>query len=143
MMLRFANLGELGRALGESRKWRRAAEAVRRADRVLPEVTLSIGDSLTYRVTTRPDCAELTGHRRYLEVRAVLDGTAVVEVAPVAELQATGAYSDLTDRRHFTGTGERHELTAGQILVVERDEAVRDIEVTGRIVVLRVTVEPG
>lgn len=140
-MLRFANLDEFKIALGGALMWRRAADAILRADLVQPEVTHSIGDSLTYRVTSRSDRAELTGHRRYLEVRAVLDSTVVIEIAPVRKLEATDAYSDLTDRQHFAGTGERHELAAGEIVVVEPDEAVRDVEVTGRMLVLRVTVE--
>jgi evolved beta-galactosidase subunit beta len=140
-MLRFTNLDELVAALGEVTKWRRVAEAVRRADRVPPEVTCSIGDSLTYRVTTRPDCTELTGHRRYLEARCVLDGAAVIEVAPEADLQPTDTYSDLADRRHFAGSGERYRLDAGEIAVVEVGEAVRDVAVDGHLMVLRITVE--
>lgn len=139
-MQRFANLDEFQAALGEARKWQRVAEAVRRAGRVLPEVTYSIGDSLTYRVTTTPDCPELTGHRRSLEARYVLDGTAVIEVAPVAGLEPSDDYSDLTDRQHFTGGSRRSELGAGELAVIEREEAVRDVAVNGRVVILRVTV---
>lgn len=140
-MQRFANLDEFLAACGDARKWRRVAEAVQRADRILPEVTCSIGDSLTYRVTTRPDCTELTGHRRYLEVRCVLDGAAVIEVAPEADLRPTDTYSDLADRRHFAGSGERYRLDAGEIAVVDVGEAVRDVAVDGRVMVLRITVE--
>jgi evolved beta-galactosidase subunit beta len=140
-MLRFANVDQILATLGETTKWRRAVEAIRRADRVLPDVTYSIGDSLTYRVTTDPDCAVLTGHRRYLEARYVVEGGAVIEVAPVSEVQAIDDYSDLTDRQPFTGAGGRHELAAGEIAVVETGEAVRDVAVEGRVLVLRVTVE--
>ncbi|MCA0293876.1 MAG: YhcH/YjgK/YiaL family protein [Actinobacteria bacterium] len=139
-MLIFDTLEELVAALGTT-TWRRAAQAVQRADEVLPEVTLSIGDSLTYRVTGRPDCPTLTGRRRYLDVRAVLDGESVIEVAATTDLTAEGDYSDLTDREHFSGAGDSHTLTAGQIAVVEAHEAVRDVSVEGRVVVLRVTVE--
>lgn len=140
-MLRFSNLDELVATLGGTTRWRRVTEAVRRADRVLPEVTYSIGDSVTYRVTTAPDCPALTGHRRYLELRCVLDGTTVIEVAPESDLQPTDAYSDLTDRRHFAGSGEHCRLEAGEIAVVEVGEAVRDVAVEGRVLVVRVTVE--
>lgn len=140
-MLRFANVAELLTTLGEATKWRRMAEAIRRGEQVLPEVTYSIGDSLTYRVTTQPDCTELAGHRRYLEARCVLEGVAVIEVAPVTDLRAIDDYSDLTDRQHFTGAGGRYELAAGELAVVEAGEAVRDESVEGRVIVLRVTVE--
>lgn len=140
-MQRFANLEEFLVALGDARKWQRVAEAVRRIDLVLPEVTSSIGDSLTYRVTIAPDCPLLTGHRRYLDVRYVLDGTAVIEVASVAGLSPSDEYSDLTDRRHFTGSGERLDLVTGELVVVGEHEAVRDVAVEGRVVVLRVSVE--
>lgn len=140
-MRRFASLDEFLAACDEARKWRRVAEAIRRSEKVLPEVTYSIGDSLTYRVTTQPDCTELTGHRRYLEARCVLEGVAVIDVAPVADLPAIDDYSDLTDRQHFTGAGGRYELAAGEIAIVEASEAVRDESVEGRVLVLRVAVE--
>lgn len=141
-MQRFANLDEFAAALGAATKWRRALEAVRRTGRVLPEVTRSIGDSLTYRVTDHPDCLTLTGHRRYLEVRYVVDGTTVVEVAPEATLEPSDDYSDLTDRQHFTGSGERHHLSEGEVAVIEAGEAIQDVAVDGRVMVLRVSVEP-
>lgn len=141
-MLHFDNLDSLRAGLGGV-KGQRAAEAIQRADQALAEVTLSIGDSLTYRVTARPDCSELTGRHRYLDARAVLDGTATIEVAPAGQLQPTDAYSDLADRQHFAGAGVRHELGAGEIVVVEPGEAIRDVEVTGRVIVLRVTMEDG
>lgn len=140
-MRRFASLDEFLAACDEARKWWRVAEAVRRSEQVLPEVAYSIGDSLTYRVTTQPDCTVLTGHRRYLEVRCVVEGVAVIEVAPVTDLRAIDDYSDLTDRQHFTGAGGRYELAAGELAVVEAGEAVRDESVEGRVIVLRVTVE--
>ena len=62
-------------------------------------------------------------------------------MAPVSELTASNRYSDLADRQRFTGTGRRHELAAGGIVVVDPAEAIRDIAVTGRVMVLRVTVE--
>lgn len=140
-MLFFANVDELVATMGGATKWRRVAEAVQRADHVLPEVTCSIGDSVTYRVTTRPDSASFTGHRRYLEARCVLDGSTVIEVASEADLQPTDAYSDLSDRRHFAGSGVKYRRSAGEIAVAEMGEAVRDVAVDGRVVVLRVTVE--
>ncbi len=140
-MRRFVNVDEFVATLGETTKWRRAVEAIRRADRVLPDVTYSIGDSLTYRVTTDPDCAVLTGQRRYLEVRYVVEGGAVIEVAPIAELKPSNDYSDLTDRQHFAGSGERYELARGELAVVDAGEAIRDQAMDGRVMVLRVTVE--
>jgi evolved beta-galactosidase subunit beta len=140
-MQRFSDLDQMLVSLGEATKWRRVAEAVQRADRVLPDVTYSIGDSLTYRVTSQPDCVALTGHRRYLEARYVLDGALVIEVAPAPGVQPADGYDDLTDRQHFDGTGERHRLVTGGIAIVNVDEAIRDVEVDGVIMVFRVTVE--
>lgn len=140
-MLRYDSVDLFAAAHGGTKKWDRTLEAVANAPRVPTGVTHSIGDSLTYRVTTEPDRTELTGHRRYLAVRHVLEGTATVEVAPVASLTPSGAYSDLTDRRTYTGSGREVVLTAGSVLVTEIDEAIRDLDVSGRLLVLRVTVE--
>ncbi|MCB0910043.1 MAG: hypothetical protein KDB60_00320 [Propionibacteriaceae bacterium] len=140
-MLRFASVDEFVDVLGAATKWRRAAEAMRRADRTLPEVTRSIGDSLTYRLTSAPDLPVLTGHRRYLELRHVMEGRAIVEVAPNEVLEPAGPYDDLSDSQTFIGGGVLHELRAGDTVVVGVDEAIRDLAVEGHVIVLRVTVE--
>lgn len=140
-MLLFDNLPALQRQLGSAAKWQRLAEAVAKADRVLPEVSYSVADSLTYRVTGSPDRDVLTAQRRYLAVRYVLDGEAEIEVARVGSLQPLGEYSDLSDRQAFAGSGTRHVLTGGQVAVIEPGEAVADRRVDGRVMVLRVTVE--
>ncbi|MGC3995520.1 MAG: hypothetical protein QM779_15615 [Propionicimonas sp.] len=140
-MLKLSGVEAVADAFGGGVKGRRVVEAIQRSDLVLPEVTFSLGDSLTYRSTTRPDCPVLTGHRRYLEVRAVVDGRAVFEVAPLEDLSSSDDYDDLSDRQHFTGRGAQWELGADEVLVVAAEEAIRDVLVEGRMVVLRVTVE--
>lgn len=141
-MLHFTTIEALEERLGSAAKWRRAAEAMRRGGQALREVTLSIGDSVTYRVTAHPDSLELTGHRRYLEVRHVLAGNSLVETAPIDTLQPLDEYSDLTDRRRFTGrVVDRHALNTGEILIASPAEALRDVHVDGLVVVLRVSVE--
>lgn len=140
-MLTFADLTELRRVLGGTKKWDRSLEAINIAPGVPADVTHSVGDSLTYRITSRRDSPELTGHRRYLAVRHVLRGTATVAVARQAELTPTDGYDDLSDRQHFTGTAEEVDLHEGAVLIAEIDEALRDVRVDGDVVVLRVTVE--
>lgn len=140
-MRHYDSLDLFAAAHGGTAKWDRTLEAVANAPRVRPGITHSIGDSLTYRVTTEPDRTVLTGQRRYLAVRHVIEGTATVEVAPVASLTPTGAYSDLTDRREYAGVGRQVTLSAGSVLVTEIDEAIRDLDVSGHLLVLRVSVE--
>lgn len=140
-MLRYDSLGALLDDLGTAPKWQAVAEAVRSTGRVLPEVTCSVGALVTFRVTTRPDRPELTAHRRYLDVRTVTEGQLRVEVAPTDQLTPTAPYDDLTDRQPFAGVGSVEELAAGEFLVVGADEAVRDVEVSGQILILRVSVE--
>ena len=118
-----------------------AAAAIGAAPALTPDVVWSIGDAVTYRVLRRPDQPDLTGHRRYLDLRAVVEGRLVVEVAPVAELAPTGPYDDLSDRQPFTGAGEVQVVLPGEVLVVEAHEAVRDVEVDGLVMLLRVSVE--
>lgn len=140
-MLTFTDLDEFRRVLGGTKKWDRTLEAIANAPRVLRDVTYSIGDSLTYRVTSTPPAIELTGHRRYLSVRHVLRGSATVAVARQDALTATDAYDDLSDRQHFTGDAEEVALAEGAVVVAEIDEAMRDVAVDGEVVTLRVTVE--
>lgn len=142
-MLRFAGVDELAAAGAGDVRWRRAVEAIRRAGALPPEVTRSIGDSLTYRLTSASDLPVLTGHRRYLEVRHVVSGRVLVEVGPVGALEPAGPYDDLSDSQPFTGSGTVVELGVGDTLVAGVEEAVRDVVVEGRVVVLRVTIEEG
>ena len=141
-MLHFTTIDQFTEVLGSAPKWRRAAEAMRRGNQVLRDVTLSIGDSVTYRLTAQPDSLELTGHRRYLEVRHVLVGSSLVETALIATVQPLDEYSDLTDRQRFTGpAAARNTLKAGEILIISPQEALRDVSVEGMVMVLRVSVE--
>lgn len=140
-MKRFATLASLRDELGDRRTWEVVAAACERASGVLPEVTFSLGDAVTYRVTDRPECVHLTGHRRYLEARFVLDGLLSVDVAPVDWLDPVDEYSDLTDRRHFVGGARRHRVRAGEFVVVDGAEAIRDVSLDGRMVVLRIAAE--
>lgn len=135
----YSDISELLRN-APGRKWQRVGEAIANAAAVLPAVTYSIGDSLTYRVTSQ-ESGGLTARRRYLAVRCVLEGEASFDVAPVAELQELDEYSDLSDRQHFAGPATRVILPAGAILVVESGEALADVGVAGRMMVLAVTVE--
>ncbi|MFV0451256.1 MAG: YhcH/YjgK/YiaL family protein [Propioniciclava sp.] len=139
--MRYSSLERLLADRGEAPAWRAAAVAVEAAPRVLPEVTYSIGDAVTYRLLRRPDRPELTAHRRYLDVRVVLGGQHQVEVARVADLVPLKPYDDLTDREAFVGAGDLQVLQAGEVLVSEPGEAIRDLEVSGEVLLIRVTVE--
>jgi evolved beta-galactosidase subunit beta len=140
-VLTFESPEDFTTALGGTKKWSRMLEAIANAPSLLPDVTYSIGDSLTYRLTSAPEATQLTGHRRYLTVRHVLSGEATLEVAPVSSLESIDEYDDLSDRQHFSGAGERVGLTAGSVLVCEIDEALRDVSFNGAVMALRVTVE--
>jgi beta-galactosidase beta subunit len=135
------DVAEARRVLGGTKKWDRLLEAIAHAETVLPDVTASIGDSLTYRVTRTPANQRLTGHRRYLDVRHVLEGSMTVAVADLADLTPVDEYSDLDDRQRLDGPAEQLELAAGAVLVVEAHEALLDVAVDGRVLVARVTVE--
>ena len=140
-MLTFRSPEDFSTALGGTKKWSRTLEAIANAHSLHPDVTYSIGDSLTYRLASTPDATQLTGHRRYLTVRHVLSGEATLEVAPVSSLDPVDAYDDLSDRQHFSGAGQQVVLAVGSVLVCEIDEALRDVSFDGVVMALRVTVE--
>lgn len=143
-MLRYSSPEALLADLGHLPAWRAVVRAVQQAAWVRPDVTYSTGDAVTYRVLTHPDRPEPTGHRRYREVRAVVRGHLVVEVAPGGALEASGPYDDLTDRQPFSGSGDVHVLGTGEVLVLDLDDVLRDVEVDGVVVLARVSVEvPG
>lgn len=126
----FTDLEQFERVTAGRPKWARTAQAIRSAPSHREGVMHSIGDSLTsVRTRRRHETDQFTGHRRYLEVIAAGDAPVRLEIAAKSDLTPgsdSGAdYSDLTDREHFTGTGQELILQPGQIVVVEIDEAVR------------------
>ena len=127
------------------KKWNRAFQAIAKFDLVPANQAHSIVDSLTYLITTTdqhsPD-TDFVGHRRYFEAIFALDGDITAEVAPKTDLTQTIAYSDLTDREHFIGTGQHLTLAKGEVLVTDIEEALRlSKDATTRIAIMRITVE--
>ena len=127
------------------KKWNRAFQAIAKFDLIPENQAHSIVDSLTYLITTTdrhsPD-SDFVGHRRYFEAICALDGEVAIEVAPKTDLTQTVAYSDLTDREHFTGSGQHLSLAKGEILVTDIDEALRlSKDATARIAIMRITIE--
>ncbi|MBB1202636.1 beta-galactosidase subunit beta [Enterobacteriaceae bacterium 89] len=127
------------------RKWQRCVEAINNLDNIRPGVAHSIGDSLSYRITTDTSTDALfVGHRRYFDVHYYLQGTQKIEFAHREELQVVECYRDETDREFLKGCGDTVQVHEGQMVICDIDEACRFIS-DGAVkkVVLRVTVEDG
>lgn len=130
--------------LGSVKKWMRTGQALDIVDTLKQGVAYSIGDSLVYWWDRTPALAtdDFVGHRRYLTILCPRDAAAAIEVAPKAALEQTEAYSDLTDRERFQGTGDTVTVPAGGILVIDEDEAYRICAAPdAALCVLHVTVE--
>ncbi len=130
--------------LGGTKKWSRTGEALDDARNLHPGVAYSIGDSLSYvsddTTALAPD--SLVGRRRYHLVVTSTRGTVRLEVAPKGSVNASTDYDNLTDRQHFSGSGEVVSIPEGGICIVDIDEAARilpDAETAA--VQLHVTVE--
>lgn len=149
-MTLFTSAEDLAATHTGTTKWDRLIAAIANANAIEDGVAHSIGDSLTYwRATGADVTAEaFTGHRRYQTVLVVLAGAATVELAPMAQLTRTAAYSDLSDRELFAqGTtassgGTSSVVSEGQILAVPIDHAWRlAADPDGAVLVVRLTVE--
>lgn len=139
------NLEQFSQRYQGGRKWQRCVEAIRNIDNVRPGVAHSIGDSLSYRLTTESSTDALfLGHRRYFDVHYYLQGAQKIEFAPKAALQLVECYRDETDREFLKGCGETVQVREGQMVICDINEAYRFIS-DGPVkkVVLRVTVEDG
>ncbi|WP_159622621.1 hypothetical protein [Ruania rhizosphaerae] len=145
MLIRSASEMEL--ILGQQRLWRRVLETLRRVaespERIADGAARSVGDAATYRLLTPADVgsADLVRHRRYHDTFAVLDGTLTLEVAPADQLTVVSPYRDTDDTELLSGAGTVVQIGAGQMGVLAIDEAVRVVELEGRCVLWRVTVE--
>lgn len=139
------NLDEFTRRYHGGRKWQRCVEAIQNIDNIRPGVAHSIGDSLSYRLTTDTTTDSLfLGHRRYFDVHYYLQGAQKIEYAPKAQLQVVECYRDETDREFFKGCGTTVQVHEGQMVICDIDEACRFIsDGTVKKVVLRVTTEDG
>lgn len=139
------NLEQFTRIWNRGRKWQRCVEAINNLDNIQPGVAYSIGDSLTYRVSTQNTTDALfVGHRRYFDVHYYLQGAQKIEYAPKSELQLVECYRDETDREYLKGCGTTVQVHEGQLVICDIDEACRFIcEEPVKKVILRVTVEDG
>ncbi|QOR71051.1 hypothetical protein IM660_01685 [Ruania alkalisoli] len=138
---------EIEPILAQQRPWRRVLETLRRLaespERISDGAARSVGDAATYRLLTAADVdsADLVRHRRYHDAFAVLDGVATLEVAPADWLTVVRSYRDTDDTELLSGAGTVVQIGAGQMGVLAIDEAVRVVELEGRCVLWRVTVE--
>jgi evolved beta-galactosidase subunit beta len=134
-------------AFAHLRPWRRALDAIEPSDARPAGVAYSLGDAVTYRAVTDAADVDAAGrfaaHHRYHQVCAVRAGRVVVESAPRGDLRVDRAYDDLDDTAWLTGRGAVTEAGPGRLLVPAPGEAVRVAEVSGRCVILRITVEGG
>lgn len=139
------NLEQFKQVYHGGRKWQRCVEAINNIDNIRPGVAHSIGDSLSYRLTTdSTNTALFVGNRRYFEVHYYLQGQEKIEFAPKAELQTVACYRDETDREYLKGIGEIVQVHEGQMVICDTEEAYRFIsDERVKKVVLRVTIEDG
>ncbi|HIF9167445.1 TPA: beta-galactosidase subunit beta [Photobacterium damselae] len=145
-MIVLDNLEQFKSVYRNGRKWNRCVEAINNISNIKDGVMHSIGDSLVYMVEdgTAKETENFVGHRRYFDVHYYLEGRETVEFTKKDQLTLTQAYRDETDREYLQGQGETRELTEGQVVIFENDEAYRfcgDNRV--RKVVLKVTIEDG
>lgn len=139
------NLEQFTQRYQGGRKWQRCVEAIHNIDNIRPGVAHSIGDSLSYRLTTDTTSDALfLGHRRYFDVHYYLQGAQKIEYAPKEHLQVVECYRDETDREFLKGCGNTVQVHEGQMVICDIDEAYRFInDGVVKKVVLRVTVEDG
>ncbi|MDT3766878.1 hypothetical protein QS713_02210 [Gleimia hominis] len=128
--------------MGAHRKWQRAQEAILSPER-RPDITFSIGDSLTWRVVDHNNHEScLIGSRRYQRVIYCEKGLIKLEYAKQLSLEPTNEYSDLSDTQEYAGPTTTITLSDGMIAIVGIDEAARIVPGSNfKGITLRVTVE--
>lgn len=139
----YSNLDEFQRYLGNVKKWGRALEAIQASAALQPDVTFSVGDSLTWRKHEGFETEEhFIASRRYLRAFYCSDGELSVEYSTRARLKPIGDYSDLSDRQLMSGKGEIVSLEQGGLVIFDVEEPCRVYRSNSfRGITLRVTVE--
>lgn len=126
------------------KKWIRCKEAIENISNIKENRYHSIGDSLVYMFKTKDhkDELDLQGHRRYMDIHYYIEGNEILEISKKNKLDVKKDYSDETDTEYFCGNGETVNLVAGNLVIIENDEAFRFKGAENlRKVVLKVTVE--
>jgi len=91
-----------------------------------------------------PHFEPFSGNRRYFDIHYYLDGNEYIEYANKNKLTQIQPYSDETDREYFTGEGEVQQITKGQIVIFNNNNAYRTKQSNKvRKVILKVTIEDG
>ena len=85
---------------------------------------------------------DFQGHRRYMDIHYYIEGQEALEISKKNDLDIKSSYSDENDTEYFHGDGEIVNLTAGNLIIIENDEAFRFKEAKNlKKVVLKVTIE--
>lgn len=126
------------------KKWIRCKEAVENIGNIKENRYHSIGDSLIYMYKTEDhkDEVDMQGHRRYMDIHYYVEGKEKLEIAKKKDLTVTKDYCDENDTEYFTGNGEILDMKAGNMIIIENDEAFRFKGAENlKKVILKVTIE--
>lgn len=144
-MLLFKTLDDFKNRFCYGRKWDRTLEAFEIGEKQLENVYINLGDSLVfkridYRENKKNEYFE--GHRRYMDIHYILDGSCYLEINKKENLDIIEKYSDETDFEYFEGSGEKILLEKGNIILIENDEGFRFLkEENSRKIIVKLTVE--
>lgn len=126
------------------KKWIRCKEAIENIVNIKENRYHSIGDSLVYIYKTKDheDEIAMQGHRRYMDIHYYIEGNEDLEIAKKKEVNVKTNYCDESDTEYFTGNGEIINLKAGNLIIIENDEAFRFKGASNlKKVILKVTIE--
>ncbi|WP_418965182.1 beta-galactosidase subunit beta [Cetobacterium sp.] len=143
-MLILNSFDEFKNIFRSGKKWIRCKEAIENIPNIKENRYHSIGDSLVYMFKTENhrDDQDLKGHRRYMDIHYYVEGKENLEIAKKRELDTKIKYSDENDTEYFHGDGEIINLTSGNLVIIENDEAFRFKGAENlKKVILKVTIE--
>lgn len=126
------------------KKWIRCKEAIENINNIKENRYHSIGDSLVYiyKTENHEDEIEMQGHRRYMDIHYYVEGKEKLEISKKKDLIIKKDYCDEDDTEYFIGNGEIIELKAGNLVIIENDEAFRFKNAENlKKVILKVTIE--
>lgn len=143
-MLILNSFDEFKSIFRSGKKWIRCKEAIENIPNIKQNRYHSIGDSLVYMFKTEnhKDEQDFQGHRRYMDIHYYVEGNEQLEISKKAELNIKERYSDETDTEYFHGEGEIINLTSGNFVIIENDEAFKFKGAENlKKVILKVTIE--
>lgn len=123
-MILYKNIEELKNRINKNVKGLRILEAINESQKRDENVYYSIGDSLVFMKSKKDfKSLEFKGQEMYLDIIYVESGNMVIKYSDKDKLKIIKSYDRIEDTTYYEGDGKIINITKGNILVIQKNDA--------------------